>query len=66
MVRQEKRTLARGHVEGIVESHRGGEIVFVPLRQNGLIISGANDRVAYAGDAAGLTLEQVRQAVEPI
>ena len=66
LVRQEKRTFARGHVEGIVERHLGGEIVFVPLRQNGLIVSGADDRVANACDAARLTLEQIREAVEPI
>jgi hypothetical protein len=52
LVRQEERTLTRSHVEGIVELHLGGEIVFVPLRQNGLIVSGADDRVADAGEEA--------------
>ena len=52
LIRQKERTFARGHVEGIVELHLGGEIVFVPLRQNGLIVSGADDRVADAGEEA--------------
>jgi len=52
LIRQKERTLTRGHVEGIVESHLGGEIVFVPLRENGLIVSGADNRVANAGEAA--------------
>jgi hypothetical protein len=59
LVRQKERTFARGHVEGIVESHLGSEIVFVPLRQNGLVISSADDREADAGDTAVLALEQV-------